>query len=194
MADLRKRKQVKIVVVCVFVFGLGIALIAYLKSNARVKNNFAINTKAFNCVADYLVSISENYPNNTRFIIDGDYDSGYGQKINYEIWNLESVHPIEEIPWKESSLPNREQEKAINQILRIPGIGIISMVKSDGQCIISFVFNGNSDNWKEIVYSTAPNRIMSREFVNYSIQESYKYSHEELAPNWVFWYTEGRNR
>lgn len=184
----RLKKEVIVAVVCVLAFGLGIALIAYLKSNTRVKNIFANNIQTLDCYADYLIGISENYPDDTEFII---YGSSYGYKDNFKIEKLDSG---DEIPWEASDRPNPEQEKAINRIFRLCGSGALSMMKTSEGCIISIVFNGNSDNWKEIVYSTNPDRIVSIEFVNYSIQESYKYSHEELAENWVFWYTDGKNQ
>lgn len=184
----RLKKEVTVAAICVLAFGLVIALIAYLKSNMRVKNIFANNIQTFDCYADYLIGISKNYPDDTEFII---YGSSYGYKDNFKIEKLDSG---DEIPWEASDRPNSEQEKAINRIFGLCGSGTLSMMKTGDSCIISIIFNGNSDNWKEIVYSTNPNRIVSREFVNYSIQESYKYSHEKLAENWVFWYTKRKNQ
>lgn len=186
MGRFKKRTKILIVSVCIVLAALGVVLIMYLRSDAYVKDSFANNYRSFNCVADYLVKVSKNYPDNTTFTIWHLYDGHY--KFDYKIHRMGSR---EEVLWKTSDRPNDEEVKALNRVFRLCGAGSLSMSKRNNVCVIEFSFNNNSDNWKEIVYSTDPEqRNMSDSFMD-ARRESYEYSHIELAEKWTFWYTTG---
>lgn len=186
----RKIKRTKIIavsvcaVLSVVLTALSFVWIMYLTSDSYVKDSFAKNFKSFNCVSEYFVKVSKNYPDNTTFMIGRVYNVGH-YEFDYVIRRMESW---EEVLWKTSDFPNEEEKKALNKVFRLCRAGSLSMRKRNNACVIEFSFNNNSDNWKEIVYSTDPKQNIS-DSLRDSMSESYRYSNIELAENWTFWYT-----
>lgn len=182
------RKQMIIgVSVYVLLVGTLIALIAYFKSDLRVKNIFKNNRQTFEQAADYLVEIAENYPDDTAFtVLHWNIDFEHYDN-RYDIRDMKTGKQIE---WRQSDLPDKAQEQALYKAMGLFGTSGLHMTKRRNGCIISFGLNNQSDEWREIVYSTDPNRKLSAELQNAALEE-YDYSNEKIAENGYFWYVSG---
>ena len=176
-----KKKAVRIILIIIAALALCFILfIGFIRySNPLIRHSFSSRCDSFEAVTDYLVSMSENYVSQT---IELDFENG---KINVSAYPLDK--PAESADITKRLTIDNELSRHVKKLFQSAGVCKAEMSVYSEYTTVSYIFIDDVQNYKEISYSTNPDKNYGISRYYYSILvEDYESEIEKLNENYVF--------